>query len=471
MSANLKTYETARKKADVLPPTGKDSALIGAGFRKNLIQFMFLTIANLPARGPLAGCPWVLTLLLLTALSTSAQEALRNAQAGDTASAMRAQQMQSSQSQDYTFKNGDFRLLVLPSLGFDWNDNVNLSKTNALNDFILKPAVGLKATYPFTQRNLLYIDVTLGYDRYFNHPNLSSFQLNSASGTGLSFDLGIKDVTLNFHDWINYVKDSAQSATSVNTADYGTFQNTVGLSGAWDLNQASLSLGYDHQNVLATSSQFDSINHASEMLVARASLRVHPQVSVGLESTAAFTTYEQTILNNNDAYTAGLYTELHPGEAMSLTARGGFSTYQFQQTSSSLQTSSANSWYASLILTHQPRESLNYSLEAGHEVQLGVQSDLVEDWYLRPSVTWKFIKDMSFVTALFYEHGQQGVGNVTGNLRENFDWYGGQLSLEKKLTRRFALSLIYRLTLRTSNTPDQAYNQNLIGLQLTYHPQ
>jgi hypothetical protein len=45
------------------------------------------------------------------------------------------------------------------------------------------------------------------------------------------------------------------------------------------------------------------------------------------------------------------------------------------------------------------------------------------------------------------------------------------LSLSQTLTRRFTLSAIYRLTMRTSTAANQAYNQNLIGLQLTYHPQ
>jgi len=414
---------------------------------------------------------WLATLLLLTALSSSAQEALRNAQAGDSAASAHATQMASGQMQDYTFKNGDFTMLVLPSLGLDWNDNVNLSRTNTINDFIVKPAVGLTASYPLTQRNLLFVDITIGYDWYLNHPGLSSLALNSASGTGLSFDLGVKDFDFNFHDWISYSQDSAQSPDTANTASYGTFRNTTGLSGSWDMNQLILTLGYDHQNILATSSQFSSLNHSSEMLNSRIGMRMSSHLTVGAEATASFTSYQQAVLNGNSAYTAGAYAVFRPGQAFTATFHGGFTTYQFQNDSTTVQTGNENSWYGSVILSHQPRESLSYSLEAGHEVQLGIQSDLVEDWYVRPTVTWKMIKNLSFTTALFYEHGDQGIANVTGNLRENFDWYGGQLSVQQTLTRRLTLGAIYRLTLRASNLPNQSYRQNLVGLQLTYHPQ
>ena len=426
---------------------------------------------------------WLVMFVLFAALSASAQEALRNSVAGQTAADSRSQALQ---AQDYTFKNGDFRLLLTPSIGLQWNDNVNLSQTNLIDDYIVKPAVGIRASYPFTQRNVLYLDVSIGYDRYLEHPNLSTLDLNSSSGTGLSFDIGIKDVTLNLHDWMNYVQDSAQNGAVANTATYGTFQNTAGLSGTWDLNQVTLSLGYDHQNVQSTSAEFDYISRSAEMLSARAGFQVHPKVTVGLESTAAFTTYQQTVLNNNDAYTLGAYTELRPSAYFKVTARAGFTTYQFQNSSTTnqipifnegpgatnrVQTSDQNSWYANLNVSHQPRESINYALEAGHEVQLGTQSDLIEDWYVRPNITWRVIRGLTINSSLFYEHGNQGVGNVSGNLSDTFDWYGGELRVEHPLTSSLALGVNYRLTLRSSSTPNDGYTQNLVGLQLTYHPQ
>lgn len=426
-------------------------------------------------------CFWVACVVCAFFWTAPAQEALSNLQAGRTAAAARDQQMQAT---DYTIKSGDFRMLVTPSMTAEWNDNVNASETNAMDDYILKPAVGIASSYQLTQRNLLFLDVTLGYDRYLLNPSWSSFELNSASGTGLSFDLGIKDVTLNLHDWMRYTQDSSQSPQVANTASYGTFQNTAGLAADWALNQASLSAGYDHQNVIATSAQFDSTTRASEMFFIRPGLQVHPQVTVGLEATASLTTYDKHILNDNQAYTVGSYVDLLPGEALHLTARGGFSTFQFQNTSkintviiipgsvtfSKVTTSDQNSWYAGLNLSHRLNDGIAYSLDAGHEVQLGIQSDLTEDWYVRPNINWNVIKDWNFITGFFYEHGRQGVGNVTGNFNETFDWYGGELHISHPLTKSLTLAFNYRLTLRSSDQPNNGYTQNLVGLTLTYQP-
>jgi hypothetical protein len=405
-------------------------------------------------------------------LPASAQEALQNSIAGEKAEAARNEAMQPQQAENYTFKKGDFQMLVLPSLGFDWNDNVNLSQTNVWQDYIIKPAVGITASYPFTQRNLLYLNFTIGYDRYLEHPQLSTFDLNSASKTGLSFDIGIKDVTTSLHDWISYSQDASQNATVANTPSYGTFENTAGLSSTWDLNQVTLSAGYDHENVIATSSQFDDVNHASEMLFARAALQVHPKVTTGLETSANFTAYEQRALNNNDAYSVGPYVEFIPDDFFTLTVRGGYSINQFQNTSTNIQTASQDSWYGGINISHQPTDFISYSLAVGREVQSSAQSDLVEDWYVRPNITWKIIRGLDFVTSVSYEHGNQGVGSVgslPGSPNGKFDWYNFGLSLQHPLTSRLTMGLNYRLTMRASGTPNDGYTQNMVGLLITYH--
>jgi len=415
---------------------------------------------------------WIAMLMLLAALPAPAQEALQNSIAGEAAATSRNEAMQSQQPENYTFKKGDFQMLVLPSLGFDWNDNVNLSKTNVWQDYIVKPAVGITASYPFSERNLLYLDFSIGYDRYLEHPQLSTFDLNSNSKTGLSFDIGIKDVTTSLHDWISYSQDSSQNATVANTPSYGTFENTAGLSSTWDLNQVTLSAGYDHENVLATSSQFDDVNHASEMLFARAALQVHPKVTVGLESSANFTAYDQRALNNSDTYSVGPYVEFRPGDYFTLTVRGGYSINQFQNTSTNIQTANQDSWYGSVNISHQPTDFISYSLDAGREIQSSAQSDLVEDWYVRPNITWKIIRGLDFNTSISYEHGNQGVGSVgslPGSPNGKFDWYNFGLSLQHPLTSRLTLGLNYRLTLRTSATPNDGYTQNMVGLLITYH--
>jgi hypothetical protein len=61
------------------------------------------------------------------------------------------------------------------------------------------------------------------------------------------------------------------------------------------------------------------------------------------------------------------------------------------------------------------------------------------------------------------------VGSLPGNPNGKFDWYNFGISLQHPLTSRLTLGLNYRLTLRTSATPNDGYTQNMVGLLITYN--
>jgi hypothetical protein len=395
-----------------------------------------------------------------------AQEALRSSMAGIAAAEARRIR---PESLPYTFKSGDLRMLVTPSLGLDWNDNIYTSETGEEDDFILRPELRLNLNYPISRYNLLYLDVGFGYDHYFDHDELSTWRLQS--GSGISFDIYVKDFWINLHDRFQYVQDSAQEAAVANTAQYGTFENTAGLSVTWDLQDVTLSAGYDHLNVISPEDEFESQDRAAELLFARAGLRVHPRVLVGLEGTASFTRYEQAYLNDNTGYSLGTYADWQPGAYFRVQPRGGYSLYRFDQTSRFIEADDrSSSWYADLTVSHQPTDILSYSLSVGHELRPGVQSDLIEDTYVRWNGSWALLKHVTFTTTLAYEHGEQDDSTAIGNFSETYDWFGGGVGLNYAFMKAASVSLNYRLTLRASDVATREYTQNLIQLQLTYRP-
>jgi hypothetical protein len=406
---------------------------------------------------------WLTTVIVLTGTASPAQEALRSSMAGQAA--VEARRIQ-PESLPYTFKTGELRLLVTPSLGVDWNDNIYTSETDPESDFILRPMVQVNLSYPVTQNNLLTLNVGVGYDQYFEHDELSDWRV--LSGSELSFDIYVKDLWINLHDRFQYVQDPAQEAAVANTATYSTFDNTAGLSVTWDLDDVTLSSGYDHVNVFSTDDQYQSQDRATEMFFGRGGVKLHPRVMAGLEGTAAFTSYDHSILNDNAGYSLGAYADWQPGPYFRVQPRGGFATYQFEETSQSPKTSDQNSWYAGLTVAHQPTEVLSYSLSAGHELRLGIESNLIEDTYVRWNGQWSIINNVAVTTSLSYEHGRQGDGSINGNFKETYDWFAGGLGFSYALTKQATLALNYRLTLRSSDLANDGYTQNLVQLQFSY---
>jgi hypothetical protein len=404
--------------------------------------------------------------VLLTFSLATAQEALHESLAGDAVAEARSREQE---SMPYTFKSGDFTLLVTPSVNLSWNDNINLARTNVLQDFIFFPALGLSMSYPLTQRNWLQLDVTFGYQEYLEHSEYSRWFVHS--GSALSYDIYVKDFWINLHDRFSYVQNPPGQAAVANTATYGTAQNMLGFNTTWDLEDVTLSLGYDHQNYWSTTQEFNQIDHASELVVGRGGFKFHPTLTAGLEGTVSYTAYDQPILNNNMGYSAGVFADWQPAQHFHFKPRFGYVLYQFQQTSQSILAVNQDAWYLDLTVTHELSDVVSYSFSAGHELTLGVYGDTMEDWYVRPSVKLKIMRDLTLTTSFSYQNGSQAIQTIPGAGVENYDWFTWGLSVEYTLMQRLTLGLTYGLTYRTSNYAFRDYTQNVVGLMLTYTPE
>lgn len=367
----------------------------------------------------------------------------------------------------YTLRAGDFRLLVTPSLELDYNDNVTLSRHDTVQDFILRPLLELDGTYPVSQLNMLRFNVGVGYDWYLRHDEFSALRL--VSGSELSFDASVKDFLFNVHDRFQYIQDPAEQASVANTGRYGGLDNTAGLSGTWNLRDVKLTLGYDHQNFVSSSSEFSYLNRATEMVVGRAGFQVTPALDTGVEAGGSFTRYEQDFLNNGQGLSAGAFAGWRPSDFIRVEARGGYTAFFFEQTSRAIRAANQDGIYASLTVSHDITKAIRYSVAVGHELRLGTSADLIEDYYVRPSVDWYIIRDLKLTTYLSYEHGKQGEGELGAALSETYDWVGTGLAISYPITRKLTATLRYRLTLRSSDLSEGDYTQNLVGVMVAYH--
>jgi hypothetical protein len=392
------------------------------------------------------------------------QEQGRDSLTSDAALEARANQ---TEFQPYTIKSGDFRLLLAPELGFYYNSDISLSSANPLQDFILRPASQITATYPVGKRNLLRIDVNVGYNQYLEHTDLSTVTIKS--GSLVSFDLYLGDFWINLHDRFSYTRDPGAEAAIANTAVYGGLANTVGFSVTRDFLNFVPSLGYDHYNFIANSSTYSYTDNGAELLNARAGFRLHPTLITGLEANGSFTTYDQQVLNDNKGGSAGVYADWQAGHYVHLEARGGYAAYFFEQTSLTYKAVDQNAWYLNLTLTHDISEGLSYSVTGGHELRLGISTDTIKDWYFRVSGNWKIVKHLNLLTTLSYENGIQGTTSFAGGgFQEHYDWFGCTIGLSHPITERLKANLDYRFTIRSSNVAFGDYTQNLVGIRLTY---
>jgi len=454
------------ESAPPLPPRLRFGAglcqMTGSGIRVSVPSHRAGTVALRASCGVGVGAS-----LFLAAASARAQEGLRILLANQVATEARTGQLS---PQPYTFKVDDFSLLASSLFSLELNDNINASRSEPLADAIVAPGIGIAARYPITPRNLLTLDVTLAYRKYLRQDNYSTWTVNSVSGLG--FDIWWGDFWFNVHDRPQYSQYTFPDASVAETGKTSTFDNDIGIGAQWNLNDLVLNLGYDHLNTTALYSEGDYLNRATEVVSARGALRVHPRFTVGTEATVSFTRYDQILLNDYQTYSLGLFGDWQPHSALRLQPRVGYTLYQFDQTSPSLGATDTSTWYLDLTGTHQITDALSVYLSSGHELRVGLQSELIEDWYARPGAIWALQRKVTVRGSASYEQGNQTfVGQTVGalgNFNERYDWLGTDLGVDYRPVENLTVSLDYRLGLRGSNLDDRNYAQNSVILALLY---
>jgi hypothetical protein len=432
-------------------------------------------------------------LLVLSAISIArAQDAVRPSLAGEEAAEARRQSIDKI---PYNLELGPMKLRFSATVGFEYNDNVNLSEdasallpgvngpilvtTEQQSDFIIHPQINLNAIWPITQVNTFRLDLGLGYAFYLDHSNYNTNSLLISPGSQLAFDIFVGDFRINIHDRFSLQQDPVAEITLSNVADYGRFENVVGVSVLWDLNAAVVTLGYDHYNYIATNSLFEYLDRSAEILNGSIGFTPNATMTVGLEAVLVDASYDQNVLNDSVTYSAGLFLETQLSSYVRLRVAGGYQNINFDNTGIVNDPNDLSDYYANILLSHRVNAVLTHNISAGHETQLGVNSNYVTLNYVRWTANWNILYHTLLSTEFFYEDAEDsggaglivpGPGGFLINpfAAEHIERVGGALTLAYQLTPHVTLGFRYQYTQKDSDLPLRDYVQNRVSIDGTY---
>jgi hypothetical protein len=438
----------------------------------------------------------VLTLLvslLFAAGMLRAQDAIRPSLAGEAAAEARRQSIDKI---PYNLQVGPIKFRFSATMGIEYNDNINLAEdgsavffsptgpivitTSPQDDIILRPQLNINALWPITQLNTLKLDIGTGYAFYLDHSNYNTNGILISPGSQLAFDIFVGDFRINIHDRFSLEQDPVAEVALSNVADYGRFQNTAGVSVLWDLNQAVVTLGYDHYTFISTTSVFDYLDRNAEILSGSIGFTPTSTMTVGVEGSFVDTYYDQNILNDSRTYSVGAFLETQITSYLKLRVAGGYQKIDFDSGGLVNDPHDLNDYYANALLSHRVNSVLTQNLSIGHETQLGVNSNYVKLNYARHTTTWNLFYHTLLSTELFYEDADDsggsgilftpipGVPNINPFVAEHIHRYGGAFSLGYQLTQHLTLGFRYQYTQKDSDQPLRDYRQNRVSLDGTY---
>ncbi len=390
-----------------------------------------------------------------------AQDAVRPSLAGELSAEARRQDIEHI---PYNLMTGPIRYRISATIGLEYNDNINLSENNPENDFIFHPQINIDAIWPVTQLNTLRLDIGLGYSLYASHSDQNTNGILLSPGSQLAFDVFVGDFRINFHDRFSLQQDPIDELQVSNVVDYGRFENYAGVSILWDLNKAVATLSYDHYVYVSTNSDFDYLDRNAEDLTASISFAVSSTTGVGLESSYVYSYYDQNVLNDSQTYSIGAFVETQMTNYMKVRFAGGYQMINFDNTGSVNDSRDLRDFYANVLISHRLNSIVTQTLSAGHESQLGVNSNYITLNYVRHTVNWNILRNTLLSTEFFFEDADESGGFIDEHLHR----YGGALTVGYQFTPHVTLGLRYQYTLKDSDVKDRDYTQNRVSLDATY---
>ena len=403
----------------------------------------------------------ILFALICLTPAVRAQEAVRPSLAGEAAAEARRQSIEQI---PYNLLLGPVRFRFSVTTGVEYNDNINLAETDKQDDLIFRPQLNIDAIWPVTQLNTLRLDLGFGYAFYINHPNADTNGVLISPGSQLAFDIFVQDFRINFHDRFSLQQDPVAQIQLSNVVDYGRFENTAGVSVLWDLNKAVLTFGYDHYAYVSTTNAFSYLDRNAEELTLSAYFALTSTTGAGLETSAVFNYFDQPVLNDSISYSIGPFVETQLTNYLKLRASAGYQFINFDSGGSVGDTKDGSDFYANLLLSHRINAAISQTLAAGHESQLGVNSNFVRLNYVRHTATWNIINHVLLATEAFYEDGDDSGGLFS----EHIQRYGGAATVGYQLTPHVTLGLRYQYTQKQSDLPLRDYKQNRVSFDGTY---
>lgn len=375
----------------------------------------------------------------------------------------------------YNILAGPVSMLFDASLFVEYNDNVNLSEVNKQDDIIIRPQIGVTASWQLTEVNTLTLKLGAGYAYYTNGTLESGSNFTLDPGSEIALNLYVGDFRIRFYDSFSLQDSPVDSPGFSNVENFGQFQNTAGVAVSWAISNLTATLGYSHGNTTSITSTYSYLDSVTDQIYGSLYYAINPTWGVGIEGAFGVTSYDENIQNDADSWHAGVFVEGTLTENFSFRAAVGQQEINFDSSASAASvpgvvgslgadTQSFSGIYANLGFTHHVNEALTHELTVGREGLLGINSNFIDLFYVRHTAQWTVIKDVDLVTRFFYEKSEEsGPFNA-----EDADRYGFSIGANYQLTQSWILSGEYGYIHKESNLPLRNYEQNRLILGLTY---
>lgn len=394
----------------------------------------------------------------------------------------------------YNIKLGPLLFTLNAAVSTEFNDNINLANgvTAPLTpDIIISPRLVLSAESELdlftegqtnTLRNMLNLNMSLGFRKYLFHPALSQnlVDLNISPGSDLAVVIHAGNFKIRVHDSFALQHDPVADGSLSNVSEFRRFTNTFGIDTHWGVNtNTNVDFGYSHTDLIAmsllslsgTQSSLDtkSLNSSNDQLYASISTKPHSLVTVGFRTSVASTTHPSNPESDSTTYSYGPFTNVRITEVTSAEAsygvtqnvRGNF----FKGSTVAGSGLDSTTEYIDFSLNNRMNTHYVQIFSVGRQTEINLLGDQTLVNYIRYSSTWRM---NSKISVHFGLHREDTTNLSSATPAPRYTMYGADISTGYVLSRKLSTNLTYRYTQKSCQNVLLDYKQNSLTWDIMY---
>ena len=356
----------------------------------------------------------------------------------------------------------------------EYNDNITRSGTDPVSDMIGSAYLNISANYPLTEKTSLSLSTSIGFDHYFDHPELSpyggDFVLNVLPGSTIAIDGKIGPVYVVLYDRIS-VRPAIQNYNSLSNQNvFGVFQNDAGLGANWAINsKLNLSLNYVHSDAMAMEDADKIYDRTTDTVQTSLAWSPTGTWTTGFEGGYTWLSYPEHYNNDGTMENAGLFFAMPLGKSTSMRISGGYQNFAFDAPDASVtnrtnDTSDLSDYYYNVTLSNRLSARISQALNFGHEASLNTTSNFIAADYVSYGVGIIAWSGSRLSLSGYYENAKDS----GGVLAEDIEQWGLDAYLSHQLTSRLRFGVGYHFGVSDSNQVDRGYTQQAFNVDLNY---
>jgi len=380
----------------------------------------------------------------------------------------------------YNFAIGPIRFALAAGVGLEWNDNITLSEHHQESDLILRPSLDVDAMWRMSELNTLRFAMEVGYAKYFDHSEFDSEGLLFSPNSEVELKFAVDDLKFTVRERFSHEEEPDDVPQLSNVGVYRRFENQIGLTASWEINQfLNLAGGYDHYQLWTVDDEFSSQDRAVDTLFFRPTSQIAPDVALGLNAAFSFITFDTGQRRDATALFVGPLVEWRISDVTRVSAEAGVERLHFDG-----ESTFANAFFARLdpderalfhdaddftgyyfrfAIASRPNDIFEHSLSASRTAEVGFSSNFYDLYRLEYHLAFKGFRNLEIGPTVFYEYYES-----SGNLNEEASRAGFLLGIRYHLSNAVTLGLDYRFLWKDSDFGNSSYYQNLIFVSVRY---